>query len=626
LIYLVFWLIFSVLMATDGYCAEMLRVDLGNQKLERLKVSEDVLRGFVGGTGLGAKFLYDEIPLGTEWSDPQNRLILAAGPLNATTIGGSGSISVVSKGPLTNGAGCSQANGFFGAFLRLCGLIGIIIQGASENLQYLHVDSESAELRDADWLRGADTYKTADLLKHEHRRRELEMSVASIGPAGENLVKFAGVFVDHGHSASHNGLGAVMGSKRLKAIAISRGKIAVPVRNSETVRAVARQLVENAKTQTKDTFEYGTLNGMHNLNQKNMLPVKNYATGTWVIDRERWEKFGAEYIRKRFSIKRQTCYACQIHHCDVMKITEGPYAGEVLEEPEYEQFSAWSSEIDQPDVASAMMLSKEVDRLGMETNEAGWVVGFAMECYEKAILTKEKLNGLDLSWGNAESTRLLLNLIANRQGIGNVLGEGVMRAARMIGGDAPNMAIHTVKGNTPRGHDHRNRTTEQFDTSVSSTGTLETWGGPTVMGSFPNWEEIVKANVHDKGAMMFEDSLVTCRFNTRMNVDLLSRAVSAVTGWNFSWEEGYEVGRRIVNLLRAFNVRQGVRGKSLDRPSARYGSVPDSGEGEGKSLESVWDKMLDMYYAGMGWDKDGIPLPETLERLALGYVARDLWN
>lgn len=146
------------------------------------------------------------------------------------------------------------------------------------------------------------------------------------------------------------------------------------------------------------------------------------------------------------------------------------------------------------------------------------------------------------------------------------------------------------------------------------------------MGSFPNWEEIVKANVHDKGAMMFEDSLVTCRFNTRMNVDLLSRAVSAVTGWNFSWEEGYEVGRRIVNLLRAFNVRHGVRGKSLDRPSARYGSVPDSGEGEGKSLESVWDKMLDMYYAGMGWDKDGIPLPETLERLALGYVARDLWN
>ena len=626
MIYVMFNSIFGASMTTGGYSAEVLKVDLSTKKLERVKVGEDVLRSFVGGTGLGAKFLYDEIPLGTEWSGPQNRLIFTAGPLNATPIGGSGTVSVMSKGPLTNGAGCSQANGFFGAFLRLCGLIGIIIQGASENPQYLYADSESAELRDADWLRGIDTYKTTDLLKHEYHRRELEMSVASIGPAGENLVKFAGVFVDHGHSASHNGLGAVMGSKRLKAIAIARGKKQVPVGNPEKVRAVAKQLVENVKAQSRDTYEYGTLKSIYNNNQMNMLPVKNYTTSTWVIEREKWEKFGAEYIRKRFSIGRHPCYACQIHHCDMMKITEGPYAGEVLEEPEYEQFSAWSSAIIQPDVASAMMLSKEVDRLGLETNEAGWVVGFAMECYEKGILTKEKLNGLDLSWGDAESTRLLLNLIANRQGIGDILGEGAMRAARTMGGEAPNMAIHTMNGNTPRGHDHRNRTTEQFDTSVSNTGTLETWGGPTVLGSFPNWEEIVKANIHDKGAMMFEDSLVTCRFNTRMNVDLLSQAVSAVTGWNFSWEEGYEVGRRVVNLLRAFNVRHGVRGRSLDRPSARYGSVPDSGEGKGKSLESVWEKALDMYYAGMGWDKDGIPLPETLERLGLGYVARDLRN
>ena len=613
-------------MTSDGYCAEMLRVDVGTGKQERLKISEDVLRRFVGGTGLGAKFLYDEIPVGTEWSDPQNRLIFAAGPLNATAISGSGTLSVVSKGPLTNGSGCSQANGFFGAFLRLSGLIGIIIQGASEKLQYLHVDSESAELREADWLRGVDTYQTADLLKQKHGLRDLEMSVASIGPAGENLTKFAGVFFDHGHSASHNGLGAVMGSKKLKAIAIRRGKEEVPVRNPEQVRAVAKQLIENVKTQTKDTYEYGTLKGVHNLRPMNMLPVKNYATSTWAIDGEKFEKFGAEYIRKEFTIGRHTCYACQIHHCDIMKITEGPYAGEELEEPEYEQFSAWSSAIGQPDVTAAMMLSKEVDRLGMDTNEAGWVVGFAMECYEKGILTKEKLKGLDLSWGNAESARLLLNLIANRQGIGDRLGEGVMRAARITGGEATKMAIHTMKGNTPRGHDHRNRTTEQFDTSVSNTGTLETWGGPSVLGNFPNWEEIVKVNVHDKGAMMFEDSLVICRFNSRMNVDLESQALSAVTGWDFSWEEGYEVGRRIVNLLRAFNVRHGVAGRSLDRPSPRYGSMPDAGEGKGKSLEHVWDKMLDSYYAGMGWDNDGKPLAETLDKLGLGYVAKDISN
>jgi len=599
------------------YTGEILRVDLGKGKTERFAISEETLRNFIGGTGLGAKFLYEEVPLGTEWSAPENRLIIAAGPLNATPIGGSGSISVVTKGPLTDGAGCSQANGYFGAYLRLCGLNGIIVQGAADSLQYLYVDSESAELRDAEWLRDMDTYKTADLVKHEHRVKEREMAVASIGPAGENLVKFAGVFVDHGHSASHNGPGAVMGSKKLKAIAVARGKKQVPIHNPEAVRAVAKELIENVKTQSKDTYEYGTLNGLHNNGRRNMIPVKNYTTATWAIDKDKLEKFGGPYIREKFPARRNSCWACQIHHCDIMKITEGPYTGEVLEEPEYEQFAAWSSAIGQEDVTSAMMLSKEIDRLGMESNEGGWVVGFAMECYEKGILTREKANGLDLSWGNAESARLLLNLIANRQGIGNTLAEGVMRAASIIGGEASNMAIHTLKGNTPRGHDHRNRTTEQFDTSISNTGTLETWGGPIALGSFPNWEDIVEANIHDKGAMMFEDSLVTCRFNTRMNTDLLSQALSAVTGWDFSVDEAFQMGRRVVHLLRAFNMRHGVAGRKLDRPSVRYGSAPDSGEGKGKTLEDVWDKMLDKYYAGMSWDSDGKPLPETLKKFGL---------
>jgi aldehyde:ferredoxin oxidoreductase len=608
------------------YLGVILRADLSKGKTERFVINEEILRNFIGGTGLGAKFLYDEVPSGTDWSDPENRLIFAAGPLNATPVGGSGSISVVTKGPLTNGAGCSQANGYFGAYLRLCGLNAIIVQGVAESLKYLYVNSETSELRDAEWLRGMDTYKTADLVKHEHGCKEREMAVASIGPAGENLVKFAGVFVDHGHSASHNGPGAVMGSKKLKAIGIARGKRQVPIHDPERVRAVAKTLVENVRTQSKDTYEYGTLNGLHNNGRRNMIPVKNYTTATWTIDKEKLDKFSGPYIREKFPARRNSCWACQIHHCDIMKITEGPYAGEELEEPEYEQFAAWSSAIGQEDVTSAMMLSKEIDRLGMESNEGGWVVGFAMECYEKGILTKETANGLDLSWGNAESARLLLNLIANRQGVGDILAEGVMRGARKLGDEAVNMAIHTMKGNTPRGHDHRNRTTEQWDTSISNTSTLETWGGPIALGSFPNWEDIVAANIHDKGAMMFEDSLVTCRFNTRMNMDLLSQALSAVTGWGVSVDEAFQMGRRVVHLLRAFNVRQGVVGRELDRPSARYGSKPDSGEGQGKNLEDVWENMLDKYYAGMGWDSDGKPLPETLERFGLDYVARDLWK
>jgi len=308
-----------------------------------------------------------------------------------------------------------------------------------------------------------------------------------------------------------------------------------------------------------------------------------------------------------------------------MKITEGPYAGEILEEPEYEQFAAWSSTIGQEDVTAALMLSKEVDRLGMDTNEAGWVVGFAMECFEKGILTKEKANGLDLSWGNAESARLLLNLIAKRQGIGDILAEGTMRAANKIGGEAVNFAIHTLKGNSPRGHDHRNGPGEMFDTCISNTGTLETAGGPTTAGQNPTWEDIVNANIHNKGAMIFEDSMVTCRFNTRTNMERLCQLLSAVTGWEFSWEEGMKAGLRTVNILRAFNTRHGIVGRETDKPSPRYGSAPDAGPQKGKSLLPIWDQILDVYYAGMGWDKTGKPLPETLEKLGLDYISNDLW-
>ncbi|MEM2875435.1 MAG: aldehyde ferredoxin oxidoreductase N-terminal domain-containing protein, partial [Candidatus Bathyarchaeia archaeon] len=340
----------------EEYVGSILRVDLGNGKIERFTVNEETLRKFIGGTGLGAKFLYDEVLPGVEWFDPQNRLILAAGPLNATPIGGSGSVSAVTKGPLTNGAGCSQANGYFGAYLRLCDLNGIIVQGAAQNLQYLYVDSESAELKDADWLAGMDTYKTADLIRHEHGCRWREIAVASIGPAGENLVKFAGIFFDYGHSASHNGLGAVMGSKRLKAIAVKRGRQQVKMNDVNRVREISKKLIENVKTEFKSVYEYGTLGSFYVNAEKNMLPVKNYTTSTWVIEESKWRKFDARYIREKFSVKRNSCWACQIHHCDIMKITEGYYAGEVLEEPEYEQLAAWSSAIGQEDVTAAMML------------------------------------------------------------------------------------------------------------------------------------------------------------------------------------------------------------------------------------------------------------------------------
>jgi len=319
------------------------------------------------------------------------------------------------------------------------------------------------------------------------------------------------------------------------------------------------------------------------------------------------------------------CWACRLLHSTMMRIPDGPYAGEV-EEPEYEQLAAWGPVIAQDDVEAAMMLSALTDRLGFENNEAGWIVAWVMECFERGLLTVEDTGGLEVRWGDVEAVRELLLMTSERRGFGDLLAEGVKRASEKIGGEAAEAAIYAMKGNTPRGHDHRTRWAEMFDTCVSNTGTLETHTsvmGPEAQGP-GNPMAVSTAVAETKGLMEFEDSLGTCRFNTRMNAKLLAEAVSAATGWDFTAEEGKRVGLRAVNLMRAFNLRAGI-GPELDRPSTRYGSTPVDGPTAGTGIMEHWDSMLRNYYQLMGWDiETGKPLPETLEELGIGYVIRDL--
>ena len=315
----------------------------------------------------------------------------------------------------------------------------------------------------------------------------------------------------------------------------------------------------------------------------------------------------------------------------MMTILKGSYKGTIVEEPEYEQLAAWGPVIDLREISSAMMLSGLTDRLGLENNEGGWLVGWVMECFEKGFLTKDHLDGLEMSWGNVEGVRQLLYMIAHRQGVGDLLAEGVMRASQKVGGEAAKCAIYTAKGNTPRGHDHRTRWFELFDTCISNTGTLET--GPTALRlgikelRGPGYPiEVSTAVAKTKGMMVFEDSLVVCRFNGRMNLVLESEAVSATTGWDFTPEEAKRVGLRAVNLMKAFNIMAGIT-RDLDRPSERYGSTPVDGPSKGTSVMTHWDDMLENYYALMGWDVEtGKPLPETLKNLDLEHVIKNMWE
>ncbi|MFC2022119.1 aldehyde ferredoxin oxidoreductase family protein [Chloroflexota bacterium] len=617
-----------------GYRGKLLRVDLTSEQVTEEELDEETARKYIGGSGIGAKYLLEEVPAGVEWSDERNRMIIATGPLGGTRIGGSGTISVITKGALTNGAVASQANGFFGAFLKFSGYDGIILQGRAKRWVYLYIHNGKAELKDASHLVGKDTYETSNLIKSELGQTERGMSVVSIGPAGENLVKFACVFVDQGHAASHNGTGAVMGSKNLKAIAVARGGGRPTLKDKEWLSAIAQQShSDTLNTPGRlQTYHWGTLNGVvnHTMAGDGVLPVKNYTTTVYDIEPEELEKWGGPYIRSHFEPKPNPCWACRMHHCHMITITEGLYKGYFGEEPEYECFAAFGPAIGVTDVTAAIYLSNEADRLGLDCNEAGWTLGLAIECYEKGLLTTKDTDGIELTWGNYEAANQILHRIASRQGFGDVLAEGVMRAAQRIGGKAPSFAIHTMKGNTPRGHDHRNRWPMLFDTCVSQIGTDEGFTmlkpadlGLTIkpdLGTNSSPEDTLAWNVQGKGAIQFEDCLGVCRFNTRTDLKLLAQAVSAATGWDFSAEEAIETGRRIVNMLRVFNIRHGHTAE-MDAPSPRYGSTPVNGPSEGKSIMVYWNELRNKYYELMGWDKEtGEPLPDTLRRLGLEHI------
>ena len=601
---------------------KILRVDLSQGRIWDEVLDEATLRKYLGGTGLGMKYLIEEVDPKLDWSDPKNIIFLGSGLLGGTRVPGCACISFVFKGAMTNGVSSTQANGNLGAYLKWCGYYAIAVQGASPTWKYLYLHDGGAELRDATHLLGKDTWDMEDAVKEELGYKERDMSVFSIGPAGENLVRFSAIFGDRGHTAAHNGLGAVMGSKKFKAFAVARGKKKLEVADPEKISQLARKNTGVAKTYLGGAFyNWGTSLVLPGAEVTGLLPVKNYLTNVFPEK----DLFDGARIRPLFQVKNYPCYACSSHHYGLMTVTEGPYKGYFGAEPDYEQWSAWGPQIYQKDPGAAVMLSNEVDRLGMDCNEASWTVGWVMECYEKGALTKDDLGGLEMTWGNVEATLALLKNIAHRRGYGDTLAEGVKRAAEKLGGETVNWAIFTGKGNSPRGHDHRGRWVEMLDTCVSNTSTLETqmlvknvdlWNMPNPMDGY-NPEQAATAEANSKGSMTISDCLVQCWFTNFNDTELQAELINAVTGWNMSVEEVIKVGRRVVNMMRLYNIKVGLT-PDMEKPSPRYSSQPVDGPNKDKTITPHWEKMMDIYYRLMGWDRDtGLPLPETLKELGL---------
>ncbi len=611
----------------NGYIGKMGRVDLSAGTVKEEPLDEATARKWVGGAGLGAKILLEEVPREVQWDDPENRLVLTAGPLAGTMVFGSGTFNVATKGPMTNLAVISQANGYFGAYLRLSGFDGLVLQGRAGEWVTLWVHDGTVEMRPASHLVGLDAWETEDAIRAELGLGEHDVSVFAIGPAGENAVRYAAIVGDRGHVASKNGVGAVMGAKRVKAVAASRGSFPIPVHDAEKLRTANLECFEAAKA-FGTTWKWGTGGGFSNLARNGALPVKNYTTALY----PEHESMSGQALRTRFSVRSAPCFRCAISHVKEVTVTEGPYKGFEGEEPEYEQLAAWGPQIGNTDLGATVMLTREVDRLGLDCNEASWAIGWAMECFEKGVFSLKDTGELDLAWGNVESVRELLGRIARREGfLGDLLAEGVMRASRKVGGPAADWAVYTMKGFTPRGHDHRGggRWPELFDTCVSDTGTIQaSWSGihPHFVGQPPVEDYFDHAQISRvvgdfSGYRTFDDCLGICRL-AAPNPGPLLACFNAVTGWNWTLDDAKIAGLRTLVALRLFNLRHGLD-PAKERPSARYGSVPVDGPAAGRDIMARWEEMRADYYRRMGFDPaTGFPTEETLSRLGLeGFPA-----
>jgi aldehyde:ferredoxin oxidoreductase len=614
---------------------KLLRVDLDTGRISEEKLEEKSLRMFIGGLGFGVKILYDEVPAGVGALDSENRLIFATGPLNGTAAPGSGTYCLVSKSPLTGFVASAQANGFFGARLKHAGYDAIVVQGASIRPVYLWVHDSEAEIRNAERLWGTTTFECENKIKEE--LKQPNASVACIGPAGENLVRVAAVFSDEGHVASSGGQGAVMGSKKLKAVAVY-GTEKIPLADDEKFKEASKRLVDvnmNA-FYGKLHDEQGTAGWFPMLSQTGALPLKNCTSNAYPP--EVVEKFTGANIRKNFKIKRKPCWACPINHAQTVEVAEGPYKGLVSEEPEYEDFAGWGMNIGNFDPAAAIYLTRVNDGLGMDVKESAFLISMAIECYEDGVITKDFIDGLELKWGDVKAAEALLEKIAKRQGkIGNILAEGLKRASYLLG--EPDRAVY-LKGAGPHVLDFRGLIPSLFDQSVCDTASIQ--GSTASLAPDPEMASIT-TEVHIKGLPMpflisraskrhFVDCLVLCHFNVNLMTPPVTfepyilDLVRAATGWeDFNLEEALTVSERIINLARVFNIKHGLTPDD-DWPSPRMLEPPKDGPAKGVTLKPNYKGLLMAYYKVMGWDeKTGKPLKSTLKRLGLEYCAKDIY-
>lgn len=604
----------------NGYGGRILRVNLTNGTVTKEPTPPDVARDFIGGRGFGIYFLLKEVPKGADPLGPENKLIISSGPISGLMIPGGGKCDWTTKAPLTGGYASASMGGHFTAEMRYAGLDSIILEGISPKPVYLFIDDDKIELRDASDLWGKATFAVEKQFKEKLGE---EFQVAVIGVGGENLVPYACINHDYGRQAGRGGVGAVMGSKKVKAIVV-HGTKSIPVADMDAYRKAGMALYKACKDSEglKDWTRYGTTIVVSWCDEVGALPTRNFSAGSF----EDGKNLYGPVMREKIVITDKGCFGCP-SPCG--KYSRNKKYNSYVEGPEYETIGLMGSNLGIDDIEAVAQANLLCDDLGIDTISAGNVIGWAMECYEKGIFTKKDTGGLDLKFGNVEATFTLIDKIAHREGFGALLAEGVKRASKKVGKGSEKFAIH-VKGMEQSAYATHNATAMLLAYMTCDVGAHHNRAWAITYDLQVGREKVVPEKVArviwlQNFRPMF-DVLGGCRLQwveLGIDRDLYVPALEAITGIHRSWEDLDKVGERLWNLTRLFWARENEGfGRAWDMPSPRfYEEAPKSGATKGQitKIEDV-NRLLDMYYEQRGWTSDGLPKPETIESLGLKAV------
>jgi aldehyde:ferredoxin oxidoreductase len=610
----------------------ILDIDLTSETWKLSEYPQDLARKYLGGRGFNMHVLYDQLPIDADPLGPENLLILSCGLLTGTAAPSSARLHINALSPLTGILGSSNVGGNFGPRLRSNGIQSVILRGKSTQPIYLWIDCDTIEIRNAKSLWGLETWETEERLKEKFGGNKI--SVLTIGPGGENGALFGCIMSDRDHAAGRTGMGTVMGSKNVKAIVVKKQELKVPSTSNDKLNTRIQRYVEQIKTSPHyaGISKYGGAGYVKWADDLNILATRNYRENTF----EAAERIDGKNLKNNIT-RRRSCHRCPVHCKADLEFTHGKNKGLQAVRPEFEPMLSLGSKCGLSDLDALVFLDNLCSRLGIDSISAGNAIAFAMDIFERGIISLEDTGGLDLSWGNGDAMEALIRQMATLKGFGKTLAKGVRRASQLIGRGAEHYAPH-VKGLELAGYHPDNIMGTALGYAVASRGadfndvfaTLEYKWLPD-----EGTEELGEAkaadlkSIHGKAELVRRstitvtvlDGLGLCKVPALCLIcafDLVGEAelAAAITGWPLDASELFTSGERIVNLERLFNLKHGATAADDRLPDMFF--EKDYNAGEAPSKPHAWmEPMIKEFYDVMGWDEQGHPTPEKLVDLGI---------